>query len=120
LRFALDIALTKPEETIFIIPVRIEDCQPPRRLRPYQYVDYFPKEKVEQANTRLLKSLKLRAGTLGIKEDHPVVNVSWDDVQDYLKWLNTTRSAGLPDGYAFRLPTEAEWEKAARGEYANE
>ncbi|MBK8969051.1 MAG: formylglycine-generating enzyme family protein [Lewinellaceae bacterium] len=43
-------------------------------------------------------------------DDCPVENVSWEDVQDFLKKLN----AKYP-GRNYRLPTEAEWEYAARG-----
>ena len=32
LRFVLDIALEKPEGTIFVLPVRLEECERPRRL----------------------------------------------------------------------------------------
>ncbi len=39
----------------------------------------------------------------------PVENVSWDDCQDFIRKLNTLT------GKNFRLPTEAEWEFAARG-----
>jgi formylglycine-generating enzyme required for sulfatase activity len=40
----------------------------------------------------------------------PVEQVSWNDVQEFLKKLNTQNS-----GKNYRLPTEAEWEYAARG-----
>ena len=41
--------------------------------------------------------------------DRPVESVSWDDAQEFLKRLN-----GKADGYLYRLPSEAEWEYAAR------
>lgn len=41
---------------------------------------------------------------------HPVINVSWEEVQKFLLWLNQKIQPQKP----FRLPSEAEWEYAAR------
>lgn len=45
----------------------------------------------------------------GTSANAPMRDVSWDDAQQYVRWLGTV------SGKPYRLPTEAEWERAARG-----
>jgi hypothetical protein len=50
-------------------------------------------------------------------EDLPVETVSWYDAMEFCQKLTEVedKAGRLPDGYVYRLPTEAEWEWAARG-----
>ncbi|MBE0669877.1 MAG: SUMF1/EgtB/PvdO family nonheme iron enzyme [Anaerolineales bacterium] len=223
LRIVLDYADYKPEGTLYLMPVRLEECDPPRRLRPWQYADYFEGQR-ERGLERLLVSLKRRSDSLGLNykkpkfdtekvmsflnstddisisaigdeeildgdveyvnapisnklilsngmefmrvsageflmgdekstvdisydywmarypvtnelynafiksqgifhpvsgweklKDHPVVYVKWRDTVAYCQWLNQLLKSELPLDLVLRLPTEAEWEKAARG-----
>jgi len=67
LNSVLDVAEYNPEGTIFIIPILLEPCQIPRRLKRYQYQEYFTD--INQAFYRLTISLEMRANTIGIDID---------------------------------------------------
>jgi formylglycine-generating enzyme required for sulfatase activity len=205
IKFALDVADEQPEGTIFLIPLKLEECDVPLRLSHLHWVNYFDASGYE----RLMRALAKRADDLGLaaepvnlppasasampaaapgakwmidglefvcvpkgqfimgsddrdepvkdnekpqqtvaisydywiarypvmnaqfalfaketlhrfylsgqsgKPDHPVVNVSWYEAMAYCYWL-FKRVRAIIVGRVLRLPTEAEWEKAAR------
>ena len=87
----------------------ISDARPKHKV----YLDAFLIDKYEVTNAEYLKFCEAtswtrprhwRGGQIPVgRENHPVVNVCWSDAQNYAHWA------------CARLPTEAEWEKAARG-----
>ncbi len=52
---------------------------------------------------------------LGGPDNRPVRHVTWDKAQAFCTWMNDHFISALPSRFRFGLPSEAEWEKAARG-----
>lgn len=94
--FALDKALEKPEGTIFIIPAKLEECDVPKSLNRFQWVDLFRPD----SNKRLLMGLNKRAADLGV-EVSPVILEDMRQrkitpkptVSDFVDVVNTARIA---------------------------
>jgi hypothetical protein len=93
IKFALDTADEKPEGTIFIIPVRLEDCPVPQRLSRWQWVDLATASGYE----RLQGALRRRATALGLSASTPTKEgVSLES----LRKLNSAVKAGSPEALA--------------------
>ncbi len=81
------------------------------RERPQRWVTlspfYLGKYEVTQLQWTAIMGSNPSVNKKG--DEYPVDNVSWNDVQEFLARINQL------SGLRFRLPTEAEWEYAARG-----
>ncbi|MBK8784742.1 MAG: hypothetical protein IPO22_23775 [Anaerolineales bacterium] len=72
IRRALDVADEKPEGTIYVIPLRLDECEPSfERLKQLHWADYFN----PNSHEKLLKSLHARAVALNIEIPENVAEI---------------------------------------------
>jgi len=67
IKIALDAADEQPEDRIFLIPVRLEECEVPDRLSSFQWVNLFD----ENGYERLMSALRRLARSIGIQAITP-------------------------------------------------
>jgi formylglycine-generating enzyme required for sulfatase activity len=105
---------------------RFSDGPGPRRVDvPGFYVGRYEVSVAQFKAFVRATGYKAHESALAAPDDHPVAFVSWPDALAYTRWLDATLrtwpqapadlAALLRDGWRVTLPTEMQWEKAARG-----
>lgn len=72
---ALDVADEQPEGTIFIIPLKLEECEAPERLRRWQWVNLYEAGGYDKLKRALLKSSRQKD-----QESDNRVSTLWEEI----------------------------------------
>jgi predicted GTPase len=72
IKYALDVADEQPEGTTFVIPIKLEECDVPQRLRRWHWVNYFE----TSGHERLVRALQHRATELGLENNAELLSAN--------------------------------------------
>jgi formylglycine-generating enzyme required for sulfatase activity len=110
----------KPEGTIYVIPLRLDDCVPPSKFKQWQWVDYFNPSTRE----KLIRSLRVRASELKIEtsenkaepvaQPKPIAPIQDFDVDlDLYRFIQIPVTAEVPYSFCIgKYPvTNAQYER---------
>jgi len=86
IKFALDKAEEQPEGTIFLIPLKLEECDVPERLQRWQWVNLFE----EKGYERLMGSLRFRAETITSGSDPELNLIQRHEEVTYVEEIETS------------------------------
>ncbi len=104
IRYAVSVALDKPEDTIFVVPLLLEICDVPRSIQKFHWVEYFGESKDEKYKALLL-ALELRRDQIAKremmeqnrKEAEERIRIEAENREKYGKELVTGKTAEKPD-----------------------
>jgi hypothetical protein len=92
IKYALDVSDEQPEGAIFLIPLKLEECNVPERLRRWHWVNFFEGKGYE----RLKRALNARAAKLGLSIYLTLSKVETN--KSYKETLPTLLEQILPEG----------------------
>jgi hypothetical protein len=102
LKHALDLADEKPEGTIFLIPLRLNRCEVPDRLRRWHWVDLFE----DGGFQRLLSALHSRASQIGIAISQVAGTLIYDsrtEIPPFRSWTLYSTARGFADRFSVEV-----------------
>lgn len=106
----LSMSFVKVKAGQFMMGCSKNDVECTKDERPLHQVRITKAFEIGRYEVKASEWYDVMGGQKGAVREFPMVDVSWTEIQAFLQKLNDRH-----DGFHYRLPTEAEWEYAARG-----
>lgn len=102
-------------EMVYVMTADFAMGNPEKEMKNVRFEKNYWIGRYEVTQKQFYAIMKRRPSCFRNNENCPVETIKWDDAMTFCKRLNKQFSKQLPKGYEFTLPTEAQWEFAARG-----